>query len=921
MKRHIALVLFFLAFTPAGLFAQQNNPVIQEALKLAASLDGDSKIQANAAIQRANLRLGTGNQGTGTLRESLEAAKEITDERQRSRVLLQIAAENIVPENVNSYDEILKEYLDPRSDFLDHIFRQCLQTRKYELGYQLYERFLEHCTDPEVKKRYYSWQSWDLSSLIVAQITEESLEAAIASANRLKDPEIRQSILDRIKKVPGEHLMQYLRSDTTIEANREAMRHFLKKCYPDIDTSDWSKSIVSAVTKMSEEVEKIEEADVRFDAYRDLINAYRRGSMSQPEYAFDFEQGVPLPPKPVDSPDPALSKLLFAAAEAAKNVKEDSGNFTRQKRLAIAVRWMIENADSNMANQFVDQMLTIPTQIENPSMRATAMLDVIPLLYQLDRKDEANNMCDAVLKLANSTEGQRYGLSNVLTEVVTIKANAGLFEEAKKLTQTLPERRNLLYDERLVRGFAGAYSSHITRLLVDERYEDALQFIEEEPEALGDKIRLLNMVADAYHRAGNTIKSNETYKKMFELVDVLAEKEAEKEASGRPDNLGIQEDRRGGQGASLAKTYSHPIVKSRRERGDFAGAVDLAKKLFSTHAPGVQILSIARGYAEAGDYASALEVGGSAGGEFCSDSGIRGYTAHAMLRHGKKEEAEKLLAETLHEVDNGTMTLHRDFIVGLLLCGRIDDAIRLSTARPVADRSEHSEPTDQYAQQPTILLQCLLMTDHEAEAVKLVDEWKQAAGKAWGIGILIRWNHEEHLGQGVDSLITPELKKRWTDFLINYADTLEEPNAINRIGEWYRAAECLIDLDANEAALKVLDKALVDVPKLEQGLPDHIRSNSIHVRVQTGRMLVRLGEYEKADIAFVAAVKEGTLYEKEYRKAESLKYTLFDYTEALQDKPEDIRTWSGYGKSENDRRIRTLRYLWERRLFSQYMIM
>jgi len=85
-------------------------------------------------------------------------------------------------------------------------------------------------------------------------------------------------------------------------------------------------------------------------------------------------------------------------------------------------------------------------------------------------------------------------------------------------------------------------------------------------------------------------------------------------------------------------------------------------------------------------------------------------------------------------------------------------------------------------------------------------------------------------------------------------------------------------------------------------------------------MLERLGEFEKADIAFVAAVKKGTLYKQEYRKAESLKYTLFDYTETLQDKPEDIRTWPGYEKSENDRRIRTLRYLWERRLFSQYMI-
>jgi hypothetical protein len=420
---------------------------------------------------------------------------------------------------------------------------------------------------------------------------------------------------------------------------------------------------------------------------------------------------------------------------------------------------------------------------------------------------------------------------------------------------------------------------------------------------------------------------------MFALVDTLAEKVAAKEAAGERRGRDDGDDRIGWRGASLSKSYSHPIVKQRRERGDFAGAVDLAQKLFATHVPKAEILYIARDYADAGDYAGAMEVGGSAGGQYCSDSGIRGYTAHAMFKQGKKEEAEKLLTDTLREIDGGKMTLHRDFIVGLALCGKVDDALRVSATLPVHDRSEHDEPTDKYAKNPSLVFTCLLMSDRDAEAVKLIDELKDAPSKAWGIRSLIQWDYEEYIVKEKASLLSPELRKRWTDFLVNYADTLEEPNVINRIGELYRAAECLMDLGYKPAALKVLDKAMKDINNFDKELPDHLRYGSYYARVQTGRLLLRLGERQKADTAFVAAIQDialykgdgsHTLYLQNHRKAESLGYILFYYTDALSEaKPEQIRTWGGYQRSENDSRIgyMTLRYLWgEYRLFSWYGI-
>jgi tetratricopeptide (TPR) repeat protein len=472
-----------------------------------------------------------------------------------------------------------------------------------------------------------------------------------------------------------------------------------------------------------------------------------------------------------------------------------------------------------------------------------------------------------------------------------------------------------------VRGFAGAYSGHVTRLLADNRYGDALKFIDEEPQALGDKILLLQQIATAYHRAENTSHRDEVYQKMFDLVDTLAEKESKKETAGKPDNPGIGDDRRGWLGASLVKSYSHPIVKQHRDRGNLHAAVDLAQKLFSTHAPEVEILYIARAYADAGDYAGAMEVGGAAAGSFGSDSGIKGYVAHTMFKHGKKDDADKLLTDTLREIDNGDTMLHQDFIVGLALCDRIEDAIRLSMSFPVTGRSENENPTDQHSKQPTLILHCLLTTHREKEAMQLIDDWKYGAGKAWAIWTFLRWNLEEHLDKGTESLLTREWKKRWTDFLVNYVDTLDEPNAINRAGEYYRAAECLIGLGAEPAALNVLNKALAVIQNHDRSIPDHSRFGSVNVRIQTGKLLIRLGQYEKAEIAFVSAVQDCSMHEKDYRSVGSLKEVLSEYSGVLmEDNPECIYSWRTYNKSYG--RIIPLKELWQdHRLFSSYMIM
>ena len=479
---------------------------------------------------------------------------------------------------------------------------------------------------------------------------------------------------------------------------------------------------------------------------------------------------------------------------------------------------------------------------------------------------------------------------------------------------TTQQEENRSYPFILVSG-----SDHIAELLSKKRYEDALQFVEKEPQALGDKILLLNQIADAYHQAKNRAKRDEVYKKMFTLVDLLAEKESEKAAAGEPDNFGIGDDRHGWMGASLSQSYSHSIVKSRRDRGDIAGAVDLAQKLFVTHVPNVQILYIARGYAQDSDYAGAIEVGGAAAGEYGSDSGIKGYVAHAMFKHGKKAEAEKLLTETLREIDSGTTTLHRDFIVGLALCGRIDDALRVSKTFPVVDLSEHREPTDKHSKQPTLILRCLLMTDREKEAMQLVEDWKVDSGKALGIWTLLRWNLEEHLDKGTKSLFTEEWKKRWSDFLVRYMDTLEESDAILFMTECYRAAESLIGLGTDDAALKVLDKVLAVIEKYDPDIPDHVRSGSVDARKQVGKLLIRLRQREKAEIVFASAIKESSMYEKDYNTAISLKYISIDHTGALKDNPERIYSWSNYDKSYG--RVIPLRELWrDYYLFSWYGI-
>ena len=868
MYQFSLLFSLFFVFSLAPLSAAQSNPVIEEALKLAASLDGSSKIRANQIVQRAQSRLGTGKQGTGTLQESFEAARKITDASQRSQAFGQVAR-MITPENINSYDEILKEEVG--YFVLEAVLEQCRNAEKYGLGYQLLEKIIEQQTEPILKRKMWVY----INRLVPYHVATGKIDEAVASANRLNDDGLRQYVLGQIKITANDCLIRFLLNGNPDEGNKAVAENILKHLYPNVDMTDMAVVFAEVFAKMIKEAEQITEPNTRFIAYMQLVGEYQKVNV------------------PAELPDPTLSKFLLAAAEAAKNIKEDTGNATRQGRLAIAVRRMIDNADMQSANQVIDHMLTIPAQIENPSNRAGAMLDLIPLLYQLNRKADADKVCGDVLSLANSAEGQRYGLSHVRMQVAFEKANAGLFSEANELG-------NWRIHESIDHGFADAYSNHISRLLAENRFDDALQFIDDEPTALGDKILLLQIVGYAYRQSGDVAQSDETYKKMFALVDTLAETKAERNKPDDPRNRsGDRGDDQGGWfGASLAKTYSHPIVQQRRERSDLASAVDLASKLFHTHDPGTGIIYIARRYADDGDYAGAIEAGGN-------DSAIKGYTAYAMFQHGKKEEAEKLLTETLREIDGGMAALHADFVAGLVLCGRVADAVRLTMP------SEGEEMPDLRSQQPDVILKCLLMSGREAEALKLVDEWKYDHGKAWAIWRLTQWNQEEYLDKGAAPFLTPERRKHYAGFMVNYTDTLKDGI------HWH--AEILLDLDAKEAALKILLKALAVVHYVDPRVSLLDQFNAVNSRLQMGKMLIRLGEREKADAAFTALIKICARLEPDYRKVDSLRGILFEYAESLmEEKPERIRTWSGYAKSENNSSAMTLRYLWNSSLFSQH---
>jgi hypothetical protein len=101
-------------------------------------------------------------------------------------------------------------------------------------------------------------------------------------------------------------------------------------------------------------------------------------------------------------------------------------------------------------------------------------------------------------------------------------------------------------------------------------------------------------------------------------------------------------------------------------------------------------------------------------------------------------------------------------------------------------------------------------------------------------------------------------------------------------------------------------------------MPDHLRSGAVDVRRQTGKLLIRLGQREKADIAFASAVEDCALYEKDYNRESSLKYTNIDHEGVLKDKPDRIYTWNNY--DENYGRVIPLKKLLNGSLFSWYGI-
>jgi tetratricopeptide (TPR) repeat protein len=338
-------------------------------------------------------------------------------------------------------------------------------------------------------------------------------------------------------------------------------------------------------------------------------------------------------------------------------------------------------------------------------------------------------------------------------------------------------------------------------------------------------------------------------------------------------------------------------------------------------------LWVAQNYAYLGNYDRAIEIGEAEDEEDhgCNKSGIRGYVADVMFKHDKKEEADKLLNETVQAVESGKMALHRDFIVSLVLHGKTDTAVRLSTTIPVVDQFSWSgrDPVQSdYKRYPAIILRVLLMNDREAEAMKVIDEWKDPRGKAWAIWKLCRWNQEEHLDKKKPSLFTPELKTRWSDFLAKHADTLDAPLAIMRAEEWNSMAECLLEFGAKAAAAKVLDKVL-GILKDVMPFTNEQRELNIYagwdgkhghipILTQTGALLLKAGESDKADIAFVAAVQACAEY-KPGLFSENLRKVLDKYTACKGViSPEQIRIAPDGGRNIYSD---GLRYRWDRDLF------
>ena len=492
---------------------------------------------------------------------------------------------------------------------------------------------------------------------------------------------------------------------------------------------------------------------------------------------------------------------------------------------------------------------------------------------QLDDKELLNLFTDLMLTTYGKPQGARWTISHVLTFQLLYKLERA--EEANKM------------------------------------YGAALKLVDSEESTLKEKVSFLCAVADFYRQSQFVAETEALAKKVHEEVAILAKKE-KKEIDQIDASL-----------QQLVRYAGHTFVKALRECGDVVVAVRVSREISTSgHDP---VLYKARRYADEGKYERAIGIGGAEGRQYgCSDSGIRGYTAHVMFNKGEKEQAEKLLKETIKSIESGKMSLHRDFIVGLTLCGQTSEAVRLSRLVSI-DKDEgdwYKLQPDDYRRFPSLILPALLINDREEEAIKVIDDWYDDCGKAWGIKMLCRWNQEEYIRKGKASFFTPETKERWTKFLVNYADTINEPVVHLRVEKWNGAAASLIELGADKAAvMKILDKSLNTMSTVwesynseREGI-EGSKYIQISVRVHTGVLLSRLDEQDKSDAAFVAAVRSSV--EAGHIRDILSEYVICRCAASPEPIRTDIRFFSRYFGSSQ---IYSLRESWENHLFMTIMV-
>ena len=138
------------------LFAQSPNPeddpVIKAAEILIKSLPNENRVKASADILFARLQLGlardAAKDGRVTYQSAIEMAKNEEDPYKRPQAFAHLAR-SIAPENINSFDEILKE--DSRYSVMEQIMERCREMGKYDLAYPLYEKIINMQTDPKIK--------------------------------------------------------------------------------------------------------------------------------------------------------------------------------------------------------------------------------------------------------------------------------------------------------------------------------------------------------------------------------------------------------------------------------------------------------------------------------------------------------------------------------------------------------------------------------------------------------------------------------------------------------------------------------------------------------------------------------------------------------------------------------------------------